>query len=53
MQQRMEKRQEYEKKLKEILTDDQFKTYQEQQQQRRGRGGFGGPGGPRGQRPNM
>ena len=53
MQERMEKRQEYEKKLKEILTDDQFKTYQEQQQQRRGRGGFGGPGGPRGQRPNM
>lgn len=53
MQQRMEKRQEYEKKLKEILTDDQFKTYQEQQQQRRGRGGFGGQGGPRGQRPNM
>ena len=34
MQQRMEKRQEYEKKLKDILTDDQFKTYQEQQQQR-------------------
>ena len=53
MQQRQEKRQEYEKKLKEILNDDQFKTYQEQQQQRRGRGGFGGPGGPRGQRPNM
>ena len=53
MQQRMEKRQEYEKKLKEILTDDQFKTYQEQQQQGRGRGGFGGQGGPRGQRPNM
>lgn len=54
MQQRMEKRQEYEKKLKEILTDDQFKTYQEQQQQRRGRGGFGGgQGGPRGQRPTM
>jgi hypothetical protein len=53
MQQRQEKRQEYEKKLKEILNDDQFKTYQEQQQQRRGRGSFGGPGGPRGQRPNM
>ena len=53
MKQRMEKRQEYEKKLKDILTDDQFKTYQEQQQQRRGRGGFGGPGGPRGQRPNF
>ena len=54
MQQRQEKRQEYEKKLKEILNDDQFKTYQEQQQQRRGRGGFGGgQGGPRGQRPNM
>ena len=53
MQERQEKRQEYEKKLQKILTDDQYKTYQEQQQQRRGRGGFGGPGGPRGQRPNM
>jgi Spy/CpxP family protein refolding chaperone len=56
MQQRMEQRQEYEKKLKDILTDDQYKTYQEQQQQRRGRGGrggFGGPRGPRGQRPDM
>ena len=54
----MEKRQEYDKKLKEILTEDQYKTYQEQNQ-RRGRGGFGGPrgrggfGGPRGQRPDM
>ena len=53
MQQRQEKRQEYEKKLKEILNDDQFKTYLEQKKQRRGRGGFGGPGVPRGQRPNM
>ena len=57
-QQMMEKRQEYDKKLKEILTEDQYKTYQEQNQ-RRGRGGFGGPrrrggfGGPRGQRPDM
>ena len=52
MKQMMEKRQEYDKKLKEILTDEQYKTYQEQHQ-RRGRGGFGGPRGPRGQRPDM
>ena len=50
MQQMMEKRQEYNKKLKEILTDDQYKTYQEQNQRRGGRGGRGGFGGPRGQR---
>ena len=56
MKQRMEKRQEYEKKLKEILTEDQYKKYQESRTQRRGfggpgrggrRGGFGGQGGPR------
>jgi len=55
MQQMMQKRQEYNGKLKEILTEDQYKTYEEQNQ-RRGRGGFGGPRGPRGQqgpRPNM
>ena len=51
MQQMMEKRQEYDKKLKEILTDDQYKTYQEQHQRRGGRGGFGGPRGQRGPRP--
>ena len=50
MQQMMEKRQEYNKKLKEILTDDQYKTYQEQNRRRGGRGGRGGFGGPRGQR---
>ena len=50
MQQMMEKRQEYDKKLKEILTEDQYKTYQEQNQRRGGRGGRGGFGGPRGQR---
>jgi Spy/CpxP family protein refolding chaperone len=48
MKQMMEKRQEYDKKLKDILTDDQYKTYQ--QQRRGGRGGFGGRG-QRGQRP--
>lgn len=53
MQQMMEKRQEYDKKLKEILTDDQYKTYQKQHQRRGGRGGFGGPRGPRGQRPDQ
>ena len=47
MKQNMEKRQEYDKKLKKILTDDQYKTYQEQHQRRGGRGGFGGPRGPR------
>ena len=55
MQQMMEKRQEYDKKLKEVLTDEQYKTYQEQNQ-RRGfgrRGGFGGQRGQRGQRPDM
>jgi hypothetical protein len=45
MKQRFEKRQEYEKKLKEILTDDQYKKYQEM---RPGRRGFGGRGGHRG-----
>ncbi|MBR2291581.1 MAG: DUF4890 domain-containing protein [Prevotella sp.] len=52
MKQQMEKRQEYDKKLKDILTDDQYKTYQEQHQRRGGRGGRGGFGGPRGQRQN-
>ena len=40
-------REEQEKKLKAILTDEQFKTWTEQQQNMR-RGGFGGPGGPGG-----
>ena len=52
MKANMEKRQEYDKKLKDILTDDQYKTYQEQHQ-RHGRGGFGGPRGHRGPRPDM
>ncbi len=39
-------REEQEKKLKDILTADQFKTWQEEQANRRG--GFGGPGGPGG-----
>ena len=42
---------EYNKKLKEILTDEQYKAYEEQHQRRGGRGGFGGPRGPRGPRP--
>ena len=51
MKQRMEKRQEYEKKLKEILTEDQYKKYQESRPRR----GFGGgrPGGMRGPRPQF
>ncbi len=42
MKQRMEKGQEYNKKMKEILTDDQYKTYQQMQPQRGGRGNRGG-----------
>lgn len=45
MQQHMEKRKEYNEKLKAILTADQYKKYQDQYQ-RRGR-----RGGPRGSRP--
>ena len=52
MKQQMEKRQEYDKKLKNILTDEQYKTYQQQHQRRGGRGGRGGFGGPRDQRNN-
>lgn len=44
MQKNMEKRQEYDKKLKEILTDEQYQNYQKQHQRRGGRGGFGGRG---------
>ena len=47
MKQHMAKRQEYEGKLKEILTDDQYKSYQKQH-----RRGHGRHGGPRGQRPD-
>ena len=46
----MEKqREEQNKKLKAILTEEQFKTWTEQQQEMRR--GFGGPGGPGGGRP--
>ena len=45
-------REEQNKKLKAILTEEQFKTWTEQQQEmRRGFGGPGGPGGPGGGRP--
>lgn len=44
MQQNMEKRKEYDQKLKAILTAEQYKKYQDQHQ-RRGR--RGGPRGPR------
>ena len=49
----MEQRKEYGKKLKEILTEEQYKKFQEQH--RRGpRGGHhGGPRGPRGPRAEM
>ncbi|MBR4586320.1 MAG: hypothetical protein IKO29_06230 [Bacteroidales bacterium] len=42
-------REEQEKKLKAILTEEQFKTWTAQQQEMRR--GFGGPGGPGGGRP--
>lgn len=45
MKQHMAKRQEYEGKLKEILSDDQYKSYQKQHHR-----GHGGPRGQRGQR---
>lgn len=46
----MEKqREEQNKKLQAILTEEQFKTWTEQQQEMRR--GFGGPGGPGGGRP--
>ena len=44
MKQQMEKRKEYDAKLKNILTDEQ---YQKLQKQRRHRGGHGGHRGPR------
>ncbi len=51
MKQRMEKRQEYDGKLKKILTDEQYEKYQ--QMNRRGFGrGHGGPGRQGGHRPN-
>ncbi|MCR4859491.1 MAG: hypothetical protein K5910_02375 [Bacteroidales bacterium] len=44
-------REEQDKKLQEILTEEQYKTWSEQQRQRRrGPGGPGGPGGRPGQR---
>ena len=47
MQQRMEKRKEYDAKLQKILTDEQQQEYQKMHQRRGGRGGRGGFGGPR------
>ncbi|MBR1548723.1 MAG: hypothetical protein IJ637_08375 [Prevotella sp.] len=52
MQQNMQKRKEYNAKLKQILTDEQYQKYQ-QQHRRRGFGGQGGPRGGRGQRQSM
>lgn len=45
MKQRMEKRQEYDAKLKNILNNEQYENYQKMN-----RRGFGRPGGPRGPR---
>ena len=50
MQKQMERRREFDTKLKEILNADQYEKYQQQHRHgRRGPGGHGGPGGgPRG-----
>ena len=45
MKAHMEKRQEYDGKLKKILTDEQYQSWKKQHQRRGGRGGF--PGGKR------
>jgi hypothetical protein len=53
MKQMKAKRDEYNKKLKSILNDDQYTKY-EKMQKRHGRRGHGGHhGGPRGPRPDM
>ena len=53
MKQQMEKRKEYDQKLKSILTDKQYKKFQKQHKHgHHGRPGHhGGPRGPRGPRP--
>lgn len=43
MKAQMEKRKEYDGKLKKILTDEQYKNYQQQQHRRGGGRGHGGP----------
>lgn len=56
MKEQMEKREAYNNKLKEVLNDEQYQTYEKmhQRQGRRGHRGPGGPhpGGPRGPRPD-
>ena len=47
MKANMEKRKEYDTKLKQILTEEQYKKFQKQHQRRGGRGGGGFQGGPR------
>ena len=42
MKANMEKRKEYDTKLKQILTDEQYQKFQKQHQRRGGRGGQGG-----------
>ena len=44
MKANMEKRKEYDSKLKQILTDDQYKKFQQQHKRRGDRGGRGGRG---------
>lgn len=44
MEKGMAKRKEYDAKLKEILSDDQYQSYQKMQPQRGGKGGRGGHG---------
>ena len=55
MQKRHAQREEYNTKLKDILTDDQYKSYQKMQRRGHGRGhGHGhGPGNHQGPRPDM
>ena len=55
MKQQMEKRKEYDQKLKSILTDKQYKKFQKQHKHgHHGRPGHhGGPRGPRGPRPQI
>jgi Spy/CpxP family protein refolding chaperone len=47
MKQQMEKRKEYDQKLKSILTDKQYKKFQEQHKRGPRGGRHGGPRGPR------
>ena len=53
MKENMEKRQEYDKKLKDILTDEQYKQYEKMRPGRHGHHGHRGHRGPGGPRPDF